>query len=449
MKVHAIVAHLEGARWAVTAGATVVQLRVKARDGGDRRGAGAACASSESRSSSTTTSRLRSSCTPTVCISARATRARCAHGGRGLLLGRSASTLEQALARGRGLPRRGADLGDAVEGRRRARDRPGRGCGRSARRSRSPSSRSAASTHSTPATASGRAPPASPRFARPPIPRCRRPSMRLSESGELGLLAELERLGLIVGVAARRRRSSPATLVVTQDALVEGVHFRLDWLSWRDLGWRAAAVNLSDLAASGAAPEALLVTLVAPASTPDGGRGRALPGHGRDRGARRRRRHDAGAGARRLGDGARQQRARARSCGRAARRRARRHRPARRRRCCVPRARLRPPAASDRGRALARRARARADGHLGRARGRRRPHRPPLAGSAACSSSTASRSQRAPTIGDLAFGEDYELLAAVAEPGELAVIGRVEAGEGVLVLHDGEPVELAGWQHFS
>ena len=53
------------------------------------------------------------------------------------------------------------------------------------------------------------------------------------------------------------------------------------------------------------------------------------------------------------------------------------------------------------------------------------------------------------TIDDLGFGEDYELLAAVAEPGELAVIGRVEAGEGVLVLRDGEPVELAGWQHFS
>ena len=48
---------------------------------------------------------------------------------------------------------------------------------------------------------------------------------------------------------------------MTQDALVEGVHFRLDWTSWRDLGWKAAAVNLSDLAASGAEPEALVVTL--------------------------------------------------------------------------------------------------------------------------------------------------------------------------------------------
>ena len=87
--------------------------------------------------------------------------------------------------------------------------------------------------------------------------------MRLSDAGELGLLAELERRGLIVGVEHDAAQLGDG-LVVTQDALVEGVHFRLDWLSWRDLGWRAAAVNLSDLAASGAAPEALVVTLAAP-----------------------------------------------------------------------------------------------------------------------------------------------------------------------------------------
>src|SRR5437870_11142043 len=90
--------------------------------------------------------------------------------------------------------------------------------------------------------------------------------MRLSELGELGLLAELERRGL-----ARNIGDDAAQLgdgfVITQDALVEGVHFRLDWISWRDLGWRAAAVNLSDLAASGAEPEGLLVTLAAPAET--------------------------------------------------------------------------------------------------------------------------------------------------------------------------------------
>src|SRR5262245_46176040 len=87
--------------------------------------------------------------------------------------------------------------------------------------------------------------------------------MRLSDVGEQGLIAELERRGL-----AHRIDNDAAELgeglVVTQDALVEGVHFRFDWISWRDLGWRSAAVNLSDLAASGARPEGLVVTLAAP-----------------------------------------------------------------------------------------------------------------------------------------------------------------------------------------
>ena len=86
--------------------------------------------------------------------------------------------------------------------------------------------------------------------------------MRLSELGELGLLGELERRGL--AQAIEHDAAQVGDRVVTQDALVEGVHFRLDWISWRDLGWRAAAVNLSDLAASGAEPEGLLVTLAAP-----------------------------------------------------------------------------------------------------------------------------------------------------------------------------------------
>src|ERR671937_2219071 len=90
--------------------------------------------------------------------------------------------------------------------------------------------------------------------------------MQLSELGELGLLAELERRGLAQGIdndAAELRDG----VVVTQDALVDRVHFRLEWISWRDLGWRAAAVNLSDLAASGAEPLALVVTLAAPGDT--------------------------------------------------------------------------------------------------------------------------------------------------------------------------------------
>ena len=90
--------------------------------------------------------------------------------------------------------------------------------------------------------------------------------MRLSDLGEFGLLGELERRGLVSGIgddAALLRDG----LVVTQDLLLEGRHFRLDWISWRDLGYKAAAVNLSDLAAMGAAPEALLVSLALPAET--------------------------------------------------------------------------------------------------------------------------------------------------------------------------------------
>ena len=105
--------------------------------------------------------------------------------------------------------------------------------------------------------------------------------MRLSESGELGLLAELERRSLIVGVEHDAALLG-TDLVVTQDALVEGVHFRFDRIGWRELGFRAAAVNLSDLAASGAAPEALLVTLAVPVLNRDRRCGSALRGNRRD-----------------------------------------------------------------------------------------------------------------------------------------------------------------------
>ena len=87
--------------------------------------------------------------------------------------------------------------------------------------------------------------------------------MRLSELGEFGLLAELERRGLVLGRDAEGAVLADG-VVVTQDTLVEDVHFRRDWTSWRDLGYKAAAINLSDLAAMGAEPEALLVALSLP-----------------------------------------------------------------------------------------------------------------------------------------------------------------------------------------
>ncbi|MEU1754968.1 thiamine-phosphate kinase [Micromonospora matsumotoense] len=61
-------------------------------------------------------------------------------------------------------------------------------------------------------------------------------------------------------VAAPDRR-----VVASTDVLVEGRHFRRDWSSARDVGHRAAAANLADIAAMGATPTALLVALCIPA----------------------------------------------------------------------------------------------------------------------------------------------------------------------------------------
>ena len=57
-----------------------------------------------------------------------------------------------------------------------------------------------------------------------------------------------------------------ATPIITCDALVEGVHFRRDWTTARDLGWKALCVNLSDIAAMGARPVAAVIALSLPAS---------------------------------------------------------------------------------------------------------------------------------------------------------------------------------------
>lgn len=54
-------------------------------------------------------------------------------------------------------------------------------------------------------------------------------------------------------------------IVVTTDALVEGVHFRRDWSDPYSIGWKTAAVNLSDIAAMGADPTFTFVSLALPA----------------------------------------------------------------------------------------------------------------------------------------------------------------------------------------
>lgn len=58
------------------------------------------------------------------------------------------------------------------------------------------------------------------------------------------------------------------SVVATTDTLVHGPDFRLAWTGGYDLGWKAAAVNLADIAAMGALPTALLVALAVPRDLP-------------------------------------------------------------------------------------------------------------------------------------------------------------------------------------
>jgi len=270
--------------------------------------------------------------------------------------------------------------------------------------------------------------------------------MQLSELGELGLLAELERRGLARGIENDATRLSGG-FVVTQDALVEGVHFRLDWTTFRELGFRAAAVNLSDLAASGAEPLALLVTLGAPGGTQfedvlelyAGLNEPGVPVVGGDTTSAERLYLSVTA----LG---RSQRVPGRDGARpgdlvvvtgplgAAGAAFREHRHAR------------PPLRLDEGRRLAEVAHALTD----------------ISDGVAVDAGRVARRSRCriaieledvplaegATRDDLAFGEDYELLAATPDTLGFPVIGRCEDGEGVEIRLNGEPVTLTGWEHF-
>jgi thiamine-monophosphate kinase len=53
-------------------------------------------------------------------------------------------------------------------------------------------------------------------------------------------------------------------IVLSTDLSVEGVHFRLDWITAEEAGWRAAAAALSDLAAMGATPAGILASVAVP-----------------------------------------------------------------------------------------------------------------------------------------------------------------------------------------
>lgn len=271
--------------------------------------------------------------------------------------------------------------------------------------------------------------------------------MRLSEAGELGLLRELEARGLIVGTE-HDAAELPGGLVVTQDALVEGVHFLLDRLPWHELGFRAAAVNISDLSASAARPEALFVTLALRADAEvaqvvelyQGLTQAGVPVRGGDttradqavlsvtavgRSERVPGRTGAGPGDALVVTGPLGGAAAAFRAG----------------------GFVRPPVRTQEGLRLGAVATAMLDisdgiavdaGHIARRSGCRLVI-------------DLDAVPRAGALDDLGFGEDFELLAAV--PSEtlslgFPVIGRCEAGEGVVLLHEGRPYDLPGYEHF-
>ena len=70
-----------------------------------------------------------------------------------------------------------------------------------------------------------------------------------------------------VGDDAAVLRSEPGHLVLTADAMVDGVHFLSNSMSWHDIGWKCTVSNQSDIAAMGALPEFAVLTLALPATT--------------------------------------------------------------------------------------------------------------------------------------------------------------------------------------
>ncbi len=96
----------------------------------------------------------------------------------------------------------------------------------------------------------------------------------MGETGERGVLERV--LGRFTPVAAASVGPGDdcavldmgGGLVVTSDTMIEGPDFRLAWQSGFELGWKLAATNLSDVAAMGARPIALTVSLAVPISTP-------------------------------------------------------------------------------------------------------------------------------------------------------------------------------------
>ncbi len=105
--------------------------------------------------------------------------------------------------------------------------------------------------------------------------------MKVSEMGEFGLIdylakmvaeAKVNRIGPdepIIGMGddAAAWRCDSSIQLATVDTMVENVHFSPETTTWKELGWKSLAINLSDIAAMGGVPKYALIALALPGET--------------------------------------------------------------------------------------------------------------------------------------------------------------------------------------
>jgi thiamine-monophosphate kinase len=100
--------------------------------------------------------------------------------------------------------------------------------------------------------------------------------MKVWELGEFGLIdliakivGKPSRAELVLGIGddTAAWRTEKSIQLATTDILIQDVHFNLDTVTWQDLGWKALAVNISDIAAMGGTPSYATVSLGLPTDT--------------------------------------------------------------------------------------------------------------------------------------------------------------------------------------
>lgn len=100
-----------------------------------------------------------------------------------------------------------------------------------------------------------------------------RPARTVADVGERGVVELLARRfppdanAIGIGDDAAVFETPGTRLVFTTDAIVEGVDFDLAYASGADIGWKAVAINVSDVAAMGAEPTHAVVTMFLPPTT--------------------------------------------------------------------------------------------------------------------------------------------------------------------------------------